>query len=168
MAVHANVRLNVFVTPWCLTHIRTLVFCLFPETCFTGIDGYIGCCTSASSCVARTCIDFTAGFSTSCDFFTGGCFYCSNAQSPYCGAVTNVMASQYIPSCGADPTYSTMSYVNPITTGSIASFPGPAGPSPASLSSSMPQSTTRISLPYASLGASTSASDTVVHWRLVC
>ncbi|QIW95948.1 hypothetical protein AMS68_001466 [Peltaster fructicola] len=89
-------------------------------TCFTyAATGYIGCC-STQLCVPRTrCIEYDPTLTAPpCDRDTGGCLYCSNSDNPYCMTITNVVAHQWIQYCATTASTETVSYSNPITTGS--------------------------------------------------
>ncbi|ELR06446.1 hypothetical protein VC83_08754 [Pseudogymnoascus destructans] len=94
-------------------------------TCYTGIDGYIGCC-STTSCAARTtCIPYDSEGSQKCDPNSGGCWSCSDSNLPACVTVTNVVAKQHIFYCSFTEAIYTSSYENLVTIGSMA-FP-PSG-----------------------------------------
>ncbi|KAA6412670.1 MAG: hypothetical protein FRX48_03662 [Lasallia pustulata] len=105
-------------------------------TCYTGLDGFIGCC-SVSSCAARTtCYSYDAASPTSCNPDTGGCLSCQQTY-PYCVTLTNVLENQYIIYCSTSATTITLSYANLITTGSTARTT-PASASPPSSPPSPP------------------------------
>ncbi|KAF2104408.1 hypothetical protein NA57DRAFT_51235 [Rhizodiscina lignyota] len=89
-------------------------------TCYTGLDGYIGCC-SVSSCAPRTtCIEYNPNSKADCDMNTGGCVVCSSA-APKCVLLTNDYYDQYAMYCSTTGLTVTTSYANLITTGSTAS-----------------------------------------------
>ena len=134
-----SLSLTSVVTSWCDD--KNTFYCTDNQSCYTGVDGYIGCC-SESRCMARTCIDYTRGLTTVCNYSTGGCIYCWDSASPYCATFTNVVASQHVNDCRATKVSSVLSYVNAITTGYIADYPSSRRASPASLTSFLPSPTT--------------------------
>ncbi|KAI9742221.1 MAG: hypothetical protein M1818_004121 [Claussenomyces sp. TS43310] len=112
-------------------------------TCYTGYNGFIGCC-SVSNCAAQTtCVPYMANAVQTCDPNTGGCVVCSEAL-PSCVTITNVVASQYIMYCDVSAKAETHSYSNLITTGSMA----------------LPPATSEISLTLQSRAALFSTSST--------
>ncbi|KAI4720347.1 hypothetical protein E4T48_03495 [Aureobasidium sp. EXF-10727] len=116
------------------------VYCYQPAACVSGSDGFIGCCTAiGAACVPRTkCIDYTSGITASCDYVTGGCFYCSEPTLPFC--VKAYRHSNYVLSCGTKKL--TTTYADTATESSIfAPTTGSATPSAAPTSGPQPTET---------------------------
>ncbi|KFY54529.1 hypothetical protein V497_07640 [Pseudogymnoascus sp. VKM F-4516 (FW-969)] len=91
-------------------------------TCYTGQDGYIGCC-SKTSCAARTtCIPYDPKGLQKCDHNTGGCWSCSDSDLPACVTLTNFQAKQHIWYCSTTAAEYKYTYENLVKTGSMA-FP---------------------------------------------
>ncbi|KAF2169869.1 hypothetical protein M409DRAFT_52355 [Zasmidium cellare ATCC 36951] len=95
-------------------------------TCYTGLDGFVGCC-SVSNCKPRTtCMDWHPSVAVNVDVDTVGFMYCSDPSLPLCNTLSNSVADQYIIWCGATGGLQVTGYPNPVTKGSMASdLPSP-------------------------------------------
>ncbi|KAH0293173.1 hypothetical protein KCU62_g1356, partial [Aureobasidium sp. EXF-3399] len=121
-------------TSYCVPNSK--IFCYQPAACVSVSDGYVGCCTAiGTTCEPRTrCIDYTLGITTSCDYVTGGCVYCSNPSRPFC--IKAYRDNNYIFSCGTEQL--TTTYADTETADSIS---GSATPSASPTIDSQPTET---------------------------
>ncbi|KFY41578.1 hypothetical protein V494_02916 [Pseudogymnoascus sp. VKM F-4513 (FW-928)] len=93
-------------------------------TCYTGEDGFIGCC-STTGCAARTkCMAYDPSGVEKCDINSGGCWSCSDPAAPSCVTISNVMESQHIFYCSDKQQLFLSAYENLVTVGSMAFPPG--------------------------------------------
>ncbi|OBT60638.1 hypothetical protein VE03_09976 [Pseudogymnoascus sp. 23342-1-I1] len=106
---------------------HSIFFCpLTSGTCYTGTDGYVGCC-STTSCAARTtCMPYDPKGLQKCDQNSGGCWSCSDSRLPACITITNVVANQHIWYCSTTQAIFTSTYENLVTIGSMAFPPSSA------------------------------------------
>ncbi|KAI9730895.1 MAG: hypothetical protein M1834_005613 [Cirrosporium novae-zelandiae] len=96
-------------------------------TCYTGKNGFIGCCTAPSCAPRTTCLEYTDYPTTTCHPDTGGCLTCSANSAPLCGTITNELMNQYFLYCSDTVPFASqiVTYSNNFM-GSVAGAPSPA------------------------------------------